>query len=76
MGFYALTCAGCLQLIASPDADPLRPDAAVDTAAPRDDASTPCSNDGEGRLRVSVSLAPSRSSLHTTPSEAPPHATS
>ncbi len=59
MGLYALSCAGCLQLIASPDADPLGPDAAVDAAPLRDDASTPCSNDGEGRLRVSVSLAPS-----------------
>lgn len=59
MGFYALTCAGCLQFIASPDAALLPADAAADATAPRDDASAPCSNDGEGRLRVSVSLAPS-----------------
>ena len=65
VGALALTCAGCLQFGVPPDDPPPQPDAAVDTAPTSPlDASTspPCSNSGTGRLRVSLSLAPSLAS--------------
>jgi hypothetical protein len=62
MGVLALTCAGCLQLAAPPADEPLpQPDAATDASptSPLDASAPPCSNGGAGRLRVSLSLAPS-----------------
>ena len=62
MGAFALTLAGCLQFAVPPSDEPRpRPDAAVDSTpvTPLDVPSEPCSNSGAGRLRVSVSLAPS-----------------
>lgn len=53
---------GCLQLGAVPDDPLITPrDAAVDAAdvAAADVSTTPCAQDGAGRLRVAVSLAPS-----------------
>ncbi len=65
VGALALTCAGCLQFGVPPDEPLPQPDAAVDATpvSPLDASSSPpCSNSGPGRLRVSLSLAPSLAS--------------
>ncbi len=62
MGAFALSLTGCLQFAVPPLDEPHpRADAAVDSSpvTPLDVPSAPCSNTGTGRLRVSVSLAPS-----------------